>query len=338
MREQNIYQDKPSRYQAWSNKPIKPFANTIPSEHSSVSKSNQQSEMKETTKSKSSSAIAQEKGDGKGGQTQMHKLHKLINIFQSQQNITSDQIAKSLGINVDAQTTMLLNNVKDQLMMAVSDAGKNPSQNKVDRSGTLSSSMVQMQNVSSAPPPPAPEENALPSSNWPPTDENDASNDAPGSIREVLPVADHQLGVERNDKHAGVKAALANLLSQQGIGVKIGGNRLDTSSKSNSPHIGQYQPQPFSDGSSGASARNYNSAFGGRSSYSTGGYFGDHSQGPVDGGSQSLNPYNNVDRSSGQPSRNASLLGNPHSGNPSDYGGHHRNPYDRDHNRGPIGW
>lgn len=345
MREQNIYQDKPSRYQAWSSKvpPSKPFSNAISTHMSSESSSGQlkhssQSDVKETSKSAKTSAIVPD------------KVSKLISIFQSQQNITKDQIAKSLGINVDAQTTMLLNNVKDQLMMAVSNTNKNPGQSKIDPAATFAHSMAQMQNIiSAAAPVQLQEDHSLPSSNWPPTDEPDtASNEASSVGSQALctetSVPDSQHGSDRSDKHAGVKVALATLLSQQGIGVKLGGNRLDVgpSSKSNSPLLGQYPSQSFKDGPSGVSSRNYdNSSYGGRPPYSTGGFFSDHSKGHGEGGAQTMNMFNR-DRPNmpgAQPTRN-SLLGNqPHSGNPPDYGGNNRNPYDRDNNRGPrIGW
>ncbi|XP_005088929.1 cyclin-dependent kinase 13 [Aplysia californica] len=300
MREQQQYKDEPpskTSYQAWGAKPFpvaKPLPNAVPPDpkaSSAVPKSNVAGDQKDLGKtSHTVPDIGNAKGDTKGPQNQ---LSKLIGILQTQQSITTDQIANSLGINVGPQTSMLLSNLKEQLMIAMSSVKKNPGMEKGDVLPSFASSIAAVQNVLSNSTASALSLDAHMQSK----DYHEARSVGHSSIstsqfeeRDGSLASEFAQATDSNaDKHAGVKAALANLLSQQGIGVKIGGSKFDssTSSKSNSPPGSQYSAQPMfteqgSDNSSALNKQFDNSSFGSSSSrppYPPG-YYGDRSQGP----------------------------------------------------------
>ncbi|CAL1536352.1 unnamed protein product [Lymnaea stagnalis] len=178
--------------------------------------------------------------DNKDAQIQ---LANLITLLQGQQNLSVPQIAKKLNITVNSQTSMLLNNLRHQLIQALSAVQKNPGSDKFDPNSVLPNSLSTMQSVLSG------SENtvlqSLPTNSssfsgttqfFPgTTDSSQGSSKNSSSTHTYFEStvsrqqsAEYSTVSESNkDKNAGVKAALAQLLAQQGIGVKIGGNQFD---------------------------------------------------------------------------------------------------------------
>ncbi|GFR71579.1 cyclin-dependent kinase 12-like [Elysia marginata] len=170
------------------------------------------------------------------------QLSKLMSLMQGQQNVSVSQLAQKLNINVDPQTSMLLNNLKQQLISALSnvpiklepDTGDvkppmlNTNQTSLSRTGNL----------------PQPLANSVPHAG------NSQYQGAHGSSLAPDRGASSYHGDGRtsmesqgSDKHAGVKAALAQLLCQQGIGVQMSGSSYESrisKSSSYSPPRGHF--------------------------------------------------------------------------------------------------
>lgn len=182
--------------------------------------------------------------DSKDAQIQ---LSNLIALLQNQQNLSVSQIAKKLNITVNSQTSMLLNNLKQQLINALSSVQKSSGLDKFDPHSMIPNSLSTMQSVLSG-------SNSSTLSNVP-TNSNTSSHPSSSGFAESVQGSsksnsatyfdssrqqntDYSTGPEHGiGKHAGVKVALAQLLSQQGIGVKLGGAQFES------------VPPPFSPGS-----------------------------------------------------------------------------------------
>ncbi|KAH9499306.1 Cyclin-dependent kinase 12 [Bulinus truncatus] len=249
-------------------------------------------------------------GENKDAQTQ---LSNLISLLQSQQNLSVSQIAKKLNISVNSQTSMLLNNLKQQLIGALSTVQKNPGSEKFDPNSVLPNSLSTMQSVLSGSS--GGNLQNVPSSNSSytgisqfsvATDGGNKSNSTSMSYFESntskQKSSDYPAAQEPgNDKHAGVKAALAQMLTQQGIGVKMGGNQYDIPS-SYSPGV-SYNSQ-----SSYASNPSYNhpvdtsfNSHSARDSHGSSNY--DDNLPPRQGhGSQYYSSYRDVSRATSGPS------------------------------------
>lgn len=193
-------------------------------------------------------------GDGKEAQNQLSKLFGMI---QNQSSISIDQMAKSLNINVDSQTSQLLGNLQQQLMMAVSTMKKptNPNVKDLDmpntgavgsllgnlnsnkqptNSGPLMGGAVPFTSASSS-------SSSILSRNM-----SGGSGGGAGLFPDPVPRTGGQPGSELSSqgysKHAGVKAALAQLLAQQGMAVTMRGQHFGDI-KGNNPVSNNFQNQ-----------------------------------------------------------------------------------------------
>ena len=359
MRDMHHYTDKPSRYawkeksQSHSNSSMKAAATTATT-HSKISGSQRHSSTSNDRNEASrgpSSATGQDQSSN--APVDKHKsqaqLDDLLGVLRTQKSITEERIAQCLGSSVNEQTLPLLMNLKKQLMSAISK-GKN---NSIGEKGDSSSGFASSGSSSMTSVPQDDTSSQLPSSNWPPTDEQEASN--PDSIGRDSNNEGSGMG-GKTDKHAGVKAALANLLSQQGIAVGGGpgssnsGSRIDiaSSSQSSTPHRSQYSSQssfsepPRPDGANFDQPYNNSS----RSQFPPVVFYGDHPQGPPKSDGNRGAPFHPYGRDrpgmpgAQPPSRNTPpLLGNPNRpgmGNPPM---HNRNPYERDYpGKAPPRW
>ncbi|KAK7009142.1 cyclin-dependent kinase 13-like isoform X1 [Biomphalaria glabrata] len=178
-------------------------------------------------------------GENKEAQIQ---LSKLVSLLQSQQNMSVSQIANKLNISVNSQTSMLLNNLKHQLINAFSSVQKNLGSEKFDPISVIPNPLSTMQSLLSG----GSTLQNVPSgstysglSQFPLVNEvgqggNKNSNSMSffESSTNKHKNSEYSNQESSSDKHAGVKAALAQMLSQQGIGVKMGGNQYDGSSSS----------------------------------------------------------------------------------------------------------
>lgn len=172
------------------------------------------------------------------------QLSSLINLLQSQENLSLTEIAKKLNINVDAQTSLLLNNLRDQLMCALSRIQKNQNFDQMDASNMLPNLLSTMQSVMF--------EHAAKNE---PSTRNIFSRLPDFKPRDMGPADSHSIPsygyqerqqqgsdylpapVQNLDKHAGVKAALAQLLTQQAVGVHMGSALFDsTATRLPHPH------------------------------------------------------------------------------------------------------
>uniref|UniRef100_A0A0B6ZVB5 Protein kinase domain-containing protein n=1 Tax=Arion vulgaris TaxID=1028688 RepID=A0A0B6ZVB5_9EUPU len=238
-------------------------------------------------------------GNSKEAQTQ---LSNLISILQAQQNLTVTQIAKKLNINVDAQTSMLLNNLKHQLVGAFSNMQKNLGSEKFDPNSILPHSLSAMQSVlsgstaksgsssSSIGVSSVPQYQTKSFSDFKQASSQSSSSnaffDSSSSQQYNSSAPDYSSAPAQSiDRHAGVKAALAQLLNQQGIGVKMSGSQFENSisgSSNYSPGASYTTSAPFSDKQplppyiKPADNSSYNN-LSGRDSFT--GYSGDHPSG-----------------------------------------------------------
>lgn len=134
------------------------------------------------------------------------QLAKLISVLHSQQGVSVAQIAKSLNIQIDNKTAALLNSMRQHLVTA--DVGN--TMNSLSSGSNANVSGILTRDV--------PSQSSVTSSDfrigWP--DGGDSA--MPGVVSPPSMVSEPSSG----DQHAGVKAALAKLLAQQG--VKLGGN------------------------------------------------------------------------------------------------------------------
>ncbi|RUS81454.1 hypothetical protein EGW08_010794 [Elysia chlorotica] len=155
------------------------------------------------------------------------QLSKLMSLMQGQQNVSVTQLAQKLNINVDAQTSMLLNNLKQQLISALSNVPRKQEPEMGDQKpctlNTNQSSKPRMGNSSEPM-----------SNNAPRTGINQFQGSRGTSLTSERGASsysyDSRSSVEGHgsDKHAGVKAALAQLLCQQGIGVQMSGSSYES--------------------------------------------------------------------------------------------------------------
>lgn len=162
-------------------------------------------------------------GDGKGTVTEppsedvaniQATLTKLISLLHAQQGISVSQIAKSLNVTVDNKTAALLDNLRHQLITAQVDA---------ENTSTNSSQPPSGGSVSLNVPGSASTNMSVGTAGNPANYQAlDLEGSAFASRRQAI--ADPEVNLNSgSDKHAGVKAALAKLLSQQGMTVSIGG-------------------------------------------------------------------------------------------------------------------
>lgn len=170
------------------------------------------------------------------------QLSKLMSLMQGQQNVSVTQLAQKLNIKEDSQTSMLLNNLKQQLISALSSVPKKLEQDTGDVKppllNTNQPSLSRVGNMSQALTDNAPHMGS---------NQYHGSHGSSLASDQVAPSyhGDNKVNAssQGSDKHAGVKAALAQLLSQQGIGVQMRGSAYDSgiSKLSNySPSRGHY--------------------------------------------------------------------------------------------------
>ncbi|XP_067649795.1 cyclin-dependent kinase 12-like isoform X2 [Haliotis asinina] len=156
------------------------------------------------------------------------KLAQLIQLAQG--DISVSQIAKSLNINVDQQTSQLLDNLKQQLLMAAPPQGKQ-GVGAVNSQGGYGSQPVDMYSQAG-------------------TGHGYGggynSGGGPSSFVSQTSVEEKS----SSDKNAGVKAALAQLLAQQGIGV-MAGSKVMGGSDSDSSGGGSYVKSSYGASESG---------------------------------------------------------------------------------------
>ncbi|XP_046350110.2 cyclin-dependent kinase 12-like isoform X2 [Haliotis rufescens] len=158
-------------------------------------------------------------------------LAQLIQLAQGE--ISVSQIAKSLNITVDQQTSQLLDNLKQQLLMAAPPQSKQGLGGSNPNSQGYGSQPVDMYDQAGAGP------GAAYGSGY---------NSGGGSSTFVS-----QTSVEEktsSDKNAGVKAALAQLLAEQGIGVVAGSKVMGGSDSDSSGGAGGYRSVKSSFGAS----------------------------------------------------------------------------------------
>ncbi|XP_041367507.1 cyclin-dependent kinase 12-like [Gigantopelta aegis] len=190
------------------------------------------------------------------GKTTQAQLSQLIELLKSQQGgISIKQIAKSLNISVDQQTTQLLDNLKQQLMEAASVAKQAKERGEPVLSSTVFTSPVDTvpkhrhedtgysvdNQQSSAYSHPGASESSVFSSSLS-VASSGFTNTLPQTSGAVQP---------GYDKHAGVKAALAQLLAQQGIPVTMGGSQVRPTLANNNTDSVSNVPGPVSVVSSG---------------------------------------------------------------------------------------
>ena len=155
------------------------------------------------------------------------QLSKLMSLMQGQQNVSVTQLAQKLNINVDPQTSMLLNNLKQQLISALSNAPRKQESDTGDqKSGMLNTNQLSQTRIGNT------SQSML--SNLPRTGINQFHGAHGSSLASERGGSsypcDNRANVEGqgSDKHAGVKAALAQLLCQQGIGVQMSGSSYES--------------------------------------------------------------------------------------------------------------
>ena len=172
------------------------------------------------------------------------QLSKLMSLMKGQQNVSVTQLAQKLNINVDSQTSMLLNNLKQQLISALSGVPKKLESDMGDqKAGIVNTGHGTQASVSGVGMLPQAVANSVP---------HVANNQSQGNYRQSGSergsssfYSDNRTSVEDqgSDKHAGVKAALAQLLCQQGIGVQMSGSSYESrmsSASSYSPSRGRF--------------------------------------------------------------------------------------------------
>lgn len=175
-------------------------------------------------------------GDAHDVQSQ---LSGLINLLQVQENLSVTEIASKLNISVDSQTSMLLNNLRHQLMCTLSKVKQNPASDKFHSvPGATGFSIATFSDSLQ-----------FTERNFDPVSTQNSSSNGyyEGSNSSGYHNSDFSSAAAQNvDRHAGVKAALAQLLAQQGIGVKMSGLHFDTSQKTY-PLEMTYNSQAISD-------------------------------------------------------------------------------------------
>ncbi|GFN80370.1 cyclin-dependent kinase 12 [Plakobranchus ocellatus] len=165
------------------------------------------------------------------------QLSKLMSLMQGQQNVSVSQLAQKLNINVDPQTSMLLNNLKQQLINALSNVHgtrKLESEPSELQSGMGSQSSFSKLNV----PHSAANDTYMGMSQFQGSSQRSTVGSERGSSSYNNESKNTGVESQGTDKHAGVKAALAQLLSQQGIGVQMSGSAYE----SKHPATSTYSP------------------------------------------------------------------------------------------------
>ena len=171
--------------------------------------------------------LSHSKDPGVGGKTTQGQLTQLIDLLKSQQGgISIGQIAKSLNISVDHQTTKLLDNLKQQLIeaAAVSKQAKEKTESIPSAVFTSPVDTIAKRETGYS-------IDNQPSSTYTHPGVTESSGYAGGvsvtSSAFTNPLPQTSVVAQPTyDKHAGVKAALAQLLAQQGIPVTMGGTQV----------------------------------------------------------------------------------------------------------------